>query len=132
MCELTYMLIFCLFKRFVPLLRHSGLLLSSLRLILQLIYITLSYKLPIQYNLQCPHPNPSHCEGFSNVPFLGAIAHILELSSKRHRLKPFEVSPHGLSDRLRLTCEPSSPINAFSHILGVELGLVALDLISCS
>ena len=26
MCELTYMLIFCLFKSFVPLLRRSGLL----------------------------------------------------------------------------------------------------------
>ena len=41
----------------------------------------------------------------------------VELSSKRHRLKPFEFSPHGLTDRLRLNCEPSSPMNAFSHIL---------------
>ena len=54
----------------------------------------------------------------SNVPFLNAMARILvKLSSKRHRLKPFEFSPHGLSDRLRLNCEPSSPMNAFSHIL---------------
>ena len=43
--------------------------------------------------------------------------YFLELSSKRHRLKPFEFSPHGLTDRLRLNCEPSSPMNAFSHIL---------------
>ena len=41
----------------------------------------------------------------------------VELSSKRHRLKPFEFSPHGLTDRLRLNCEPSSPMNAFSRIL---------------
>ena len=43
--------------------------------------------------------------------------YFLELSSKRHRLKPFEFSPHGLTDRFRLNCEPSSPMNAFSHIL---------------
>ena len=26
---------------------------------------------------QCPRPNPSHCEGFCNVPFLNAMARIL-------------------------------------------------------
>ena len=48
----------------------------------------------------------------SNVPFLGAMSHILELnsgsrrltslelSSKRHRLKPFEVSPHDCKQSL--------------------------------
>ena len=91
----------------------------------------------------------------SNVPFLSAMSHILKLSSKRHRLKPFEVGVktannlycivlsayipiqfamptpksfalwrilHGLTDRLRLNCEPSSPINAFSHILKLNSG----------
>ena len=38
--------------------------LSSLELKLQIIYTVLSYQLIFQYNLQCPPPNPSHCEGF--------------------------------------------------------------------
>ena len=67
----------------------------------------------------------------SNVPFLNAMARILvKLSSKRHRLKPFEFSPHGLTDRLRLNCEPSSPMNAFSHILKVELDLTEMACVS--
>ena len=54
----------------------------------------------------------------SNDSSLSVRPRILaKLSSKRHRLKPFEFSPHGLTDRLRLNCEPSSPMNAFSHIL---------------
>ena len=38
---------------------------STLELILQCLIL--------QYKWQCPHPNPSHCEGFSNVPFLSAL-----------------------------------------------------------
>ena len=33
----------------------------------------MSYQLIFQYNLQCPPPNPSHCEGFCNVPFLSVL-----------------------------------------------------------
>ena len=58
------------------------------------------------------------------------IAHFLKLSSKRHRLKPFEVSPHD--------CEQSFAANLrtviaydrlFSHPV-VEFGLVAFAFLS--
>ena len=64
---------------------------SSLCLIPHIFYIVLSYKLIIRYHFQCPHPNPSHCEGFcttfsksfasfgSNVPFLSARSRILSV-----------------------------------------------------
>ena len=41
---------------------------STLELILQCLILHI-----LQYKWQCPHPNPSHCEGFSNVPFLNAL-----------------------------------------------------------
>ena len=55
------------------------------------------------------------------------VSHPMKLSSKKQRLKPFEFSPHGLSDRLRLNCEPSSPLNAFSHILILERSIIFIS-----
>ena len=141
-----------------------------LGLLLQIIYIVLSYRLTIQYHLQCPrsksfalwrilhdckqsfaanlrtviayerlfsHPvvelaiaemacvswnirRTLHVPSVVSVQCFSperSVSYPVKLSSKRHRLKPFEFSPHGLTDRLRLNCEPSSPMNAFSHIL---------------
>ena len=48
---------------------------------------------------QRPHQNPSHCEGFCTT----------------------------VNSPLRLTYEPSSSMNAFSHVLEVELGLTGLQ-----
>ena len=61
----------------------------ELRLTLLVFKIVMFYKFTFQHNPQCSPPNPSHCEGFCTTA----------------------------SSPLRLTCEPSSPINAFSHIL---------------
>ena len=63
-----------------------------------------TFHIPSVVSVQCFSPERS-------------VSYPVKLSSKRHRLKPFEFSPHGLTDRLRLNCEPSSPMNAFSHIL---------------
>ena len=61
----------------------------ELRLTLLVFKIVMFYKFTFQHNPQCSPPNPSHCEGFCTTA----------------------------SSPLRLTYEPSSPINAFSHIL---------------
>ena len=86
MVKLSYMIIFMVHSRVCALTwMQGGYWVSSLCLIPHIFYIVLSYKLIIRYHFQCPHPNPSHCEGFcttfsksfasfgSNVPFLSAL-----------------------------------------------------------
>ena len=56
MCELTYMLIFVCSKVLCLYLDAVVYWLSSLGLLLHIIYIVLSYRLTIQFHLQCPRP----------------------------------------------------------------------------
>ena len=85
MCELTYMLIFCLFKNFALWLRRSGLLTFFSSLVIQESLINCA-------NERLRSRILSHCENI--LSFCLSASHPLESSSKRHRLKPFEVSPH--------------------------------------
>ena len=90
MVKLSYMIIFMVHSKCVCFELDAVVYwVSSLCLIPHIFYIVLSYKLIIRYHFQCPHPNPSHCEGFcttfsksfasfgSNVPFLSARSRIL-------------------------------------------------------
>ena len=85
MCELSYMIIFCLFKSFVLWLRRSGLLTFFSSLVIQESLINCA-------NERLRSRIFSHCENI--LSFCLSASHPLESSSKRHRLKPFEVSPH--------------------------------------
>ena len=123
MCELTYMLIFCLFKNFALWLRRSGLLTFFSSLVIQESLINCA-------NERLRSRIFSHCENI--LSFCLSASHPLESSSKRHRLKPFEVSPHDCRQSFAANlCEPSSPMTAFSRILFlVELEIAEMACVS--
>ena len=63
---------------------------------------------------------------WSSGRFLTAKTHIPKLSSKRHRLKPFEVSPHDCKQSLAANLRTVIASERFSSHPVVELGLTGL------
>ena len=75
------MLLFCFLSAI-----RSGLHRSCKEYLLQCLILHI-----ILYKWQCPHPNPSHCEGFSNVPFLSARSRILVVEFAKAETQAFRV-----------------------------------------
>ena len=113
---------------------QGGYWVSSLCLIPHIVYIVLSYKLIIRYHFQCPHPNPSHCEGFcttfsksfasyqSSDSVLSVRPHILEVELDLAEMACVSPNVHTTRSESFASFGSNVPfLSARSHILVVEL-----------
>ena len=111
------MLLFCFLSAM-----HSGLHRTCKKYLLQCLILHI-----ILCKWQCPHPNPSHCEGFSNVPFLSAMFRILVVELAKAETASTSQTIRTLFLTMFAFVSSSVPfLNAFPRILVVELGLTGL------